>query len=89
MFTALWREQRDVGDIQVLTDCLLRSGGDEALAAQAFATTARAELAERTTRAYARGVFGVPSFVHDGDVFFGADRLDLLAWKLDRLVVGT
>jgi 2-hydroxychromene-2-carboxylate isomerase len=29
-------------------------------------------------------VFGVPSFVSGGELFFGNDRLDVLAWRLKR-----
>jgi 2-hydroxychromene-2-carboxylate isomerase len=35
-------------------------------------------LRTNTERAVARGVFGVPSFVVDGEVFWGADALDFL-----------
>ena len=30
------------------------------------------------------GIFGVPSFVTHGEIFFGADRLDMLAWRLEQ-----
>jgi 2-hydroxychromene-2-carboxylate isomerase len=36
------------------------------------------ELRKNTEEAAARGVFGVPSFVVDGEVFWGADSLDFL-----------
>ena len=86
VFTALWREQMDVADVEVLKVCLNQAGADESLADAAFSAESRDGLAERTVEAYAAGVFGVPTFVHDGEVFFGADRLDLLAWKLERRV---
>jgi 2-hydroxychromene-2-carboxylate isomerase len=35
-------------------------------------------LRQNTEQAAARGVFGVPSFVVDGEVFWGADALDFL-----------
>ena len=35
-------------------------------------------LRKNTEQAAARGVFGVPSFVIDGEVFWGADALDFL-----------
>ena len=34
-------------------------------------------LRRNTEEALARGVFGVPSFVADGEVFWGADSIDL------------
>jgi magnesium chelatase family protein len=45
---------------------------------------AQACLADRTVKAYARGVFGVPTFVCDEELFFGNDRLDLLAWTVAK-----
>jgi len=38
----------------------------------------KASLRKNTEEAAARGVFGVPSFVTDGEVFWGADALDFL-----------
>jgi 2-hydroxychromene-2-carboxylate isomerase len=29
-------------------------------------------------------VFGVPTFVANGEIFFGADRMDMLAWRLGQ-----
>ena len=50
------------------------------------ALTAKAQeaLAYDTKRAYAKGVFGVPTFVCDNEVFFGNDRLDMLGWRLGQ-----
>jgi hypothetical protein len=35
-----------------------------------------------TEEAIAAGVFGVPTFVHEGELFWGHDRLDALARRL-------
>jgi 2-hydroxychromene-2-carboxylate isomerase len=46
------------------------------------------ELRKNTEEAAARGVFGVPSFVVDGEVFWGADAIDFLdAYLLDPAVL--
>jgi 2-hydroxychromene-2-carboxylate isomerase len=39
-------------------------------------------LADDSKRAYANGIFGVPTFVRSNEVFFGNDQLDLLGWRL-------
>jgi 2-hydroxychromene-2-carboxylate isomerase len=39
-------------------------------------------LAEDTKLAYASGIFGVPTFVCNNEIFFGNDRLDMLGWRL-------
>jgi predicted DsbA family dithiol-disulfide isomerase len=46
------------------------------------------QLRENTDEAAQHGVFGVPSFVLDGEVFWGADAIDFLkAFIADRSVV--
>jgi predicted DsbA family dithiol-disulfide isomerase len=45
-------------------------------------------LRKNTEEAAARGVFGVPSFVADGEVFWGADAVDFLkAFLRDNAVL--
>lgn len=84
VFDALWQEQRDVSNPEVLENCLVLAGCGPPPLDPAFGDAARAEIAEQTAEAYARGVFGVPSFVVDNEVFFGCDRLDLLLWSILR-----
>jgi 2-hydroxychromene-2-carboxylate isomerase len=81
VFTALWQEQRDIGNPEILAHYLPRQSAAETLA-YAFSPDARQALAGRTVEAYARGIFGVPTFVWNDEVFFGNDRLDMLAWRL-------
>jgi len=84
MFDALWREQQDIADATVLARCLTQAGGPADTLMRSFEAAARAELADRTEQAYARGVFGVPTFVCGDEIFFGNDRLDLLLWTLEQ-----
>jgi 2-hydroxychromene-2-carboxylate isomerase len=50
--------------------------------------TAKDKLRTATAEAVSRGVFGVPSFVVDGEVFWGADALDFLkAFLADEAVL--
>ena len=80
VFDALWQQQRDIANPDVLAECLARANGDPALATRAVAPEAR----EETVRAFAGGVFGVPTFICNGEIFFGNDRLDMLAWRLSQ-----
>jgi len=41
-------------------------------------------LVTQSMQAYETGIFGVPSFVAHDEIFFGADRLDMLAWRLEQ-----
>jgi 2-hydroxychromene-2-carboxylate isomerase len=51
---------------------------------RALTPEARTALADETMRAYAGGIFGVPTFVCNNGVFFGDDRLDMLGWRLGQ-----
>jgi 2-hydroxychromene-2-carboxylate isomerase len=84
VFEALWQDQRDIGDADVLASCLVRAGRDPGLIDRALAPEARAALVDATTRAFANGIFGVPTFVCNEEVFFGNDRLEMLQWRLGR-----
>jgi 2-hydroxychromene-2-carboxylate isomerase len=81
---AVWAEQRCINDpatlAQLLAECGLPAGAlDEA---QADAVQRRYEAA--TQQAFDAGVFGAPSYVVDGEIFWGQDRLDFLERRLDR-----
>jgi len=80
---ALWEEERDVADAATLAECARSCGLDaDALAAQAPAMASR--YAALTQEAIDRGVFGAPSYVLDGEMYWGQDRLDFLARKLAK-----
>jgi 2-hydroxychromene-2-carboxylate isomerase len=82
--TACWAEGRDLTDWSVLADVTARAGFDAAdLEARASAPEVKRALQERTAAAIAAGVFGVPTFALDGELFWGNDRLDHLAARLD------
>jgi 2-hydroxychromene-2-carboxylate isomerase len=68
----------------VLEECLARAGRSPDLVKPALTSEARAALADETARAYAKGIFGVPTFVCNNEVFFGNDRLDMLGWRLGQ-----
>ena len=89
VFEALWQQQRDIADPNVLAECLARAGQDPGLVERALAARAREAIADETSRAYGNGVFGVPTFVCNNEVFFGNDRLDMLGWRLGQETAGT
>ena len=84
VFDALWQQQRDISDSSVLAECLMSAGARPELVNRTLTSEAREALAEDTKRAYANGIFGVPTFVCDNEIFFGNDRLDMLGWRLGR-----
>ena len=79
----VWEQQRNIGDIETLTTIANEQGLDGAkLIAQAQSSEIQATYASHTQEATDRQVFGAPSFVIDGEIFWGQDRLDFVERKL-------
>lgn len=82
---AVWAEEKNIADPETLKGIVAEAGFD---AESLLAKGAAPELAERRKQeseaAIARGVFGAPSFVYSGDLFWGQDRLEFL----DRALAG-
>ena len=82
-----WSEKRDISDLAVL-----QATADEVeLGPRPVADIVaderyKAAVVANTDDAIARGVFGVPSFVLDGKLFFGSDRMDRLDAALGRRI---
>ena len=88
MMARLWAHDEDIGSADVLKLALTQAGfdGAELVAdAQENAEAYAAEIAADTERAIEANVFGAPTFIVDGEVFWGQDRLDLLDWHLSSL----
>lgn len=85
VFRAAWAERRDISRDDVLCDCVRMVAGSPD-SAEWLARSDEPEIAERlsasTAEADARGVFGVPSVVVRGELFWGVDALPLLDWRL-------
>lgn len=82
LLTALWRDNRDVGDTDVVKAIADETGLDGAAIVEA-APKYTDQLTADTQKAIDAGVFGAPSYVlPDGEIFWGQDRIDLLRWRL-------
>ncbi len=80
---ACWGEGRRLSDPDVLVEIVNDVGLDATRLAQRIADPAvKRGLRELTDEALSRGVFGVPTFVVDGEPFWGHDRLDHVARHL-------
>lgn len=78
-FRAVWVEERNLADPDVLTQALVAAGFDpDKILDAARSADVEAAYAANFDRAKAEGVFGSPSYVLDGEVFWGQDRLDML-----------
>ena len=82
---ALWAEERDIADPTVRIAIADENGYDGAgLQAEERSAPVQALYKSYTDEALALGVFGAPTFVLDGELFWGQDRLDFVDRALDR-----
>jgi len=79
---AVWAEQRDIADPATLAAILAEAGLPAALLTRADSDEIGERYARHTQEALAAGVFGAPTYVVDGELFWGQDRLDFVARKL-------
>src|SRR5262249_47400156 len=76
VFSAEFARDLDVGDGAVLGGLLETLGKDPgAVLARAESDENKARLGAQTERAQQLGIFGAPSFVVDGELYWGNDRL--------------
>lgn len=83
VFERFWKRELDIEDIAVITAALTEAGAD-AGGFPAWADEGRAEVASISRAAEAQGVFGVPTFVLDGELFWGREHLPELREMLAR-----
>jgi 2-hydroxychromene-2-carboxylate isomerase len=82
---ACWEDGADISDADAVRHIADAAGCDGAALLAAAQTPATKEvLARATAQAVEDGVFGVPTWRIDGDaeLFWGADRIDALLWRL-------
>jgi len=83
LMSAAWERGLDLTDMAVLAQLAAECGLDErALLDRASDEDVKRKLVEATDTAIAAGVFGVPTFCVDGELFWGADRIDAVLWRL-------
>lgn len=83
LFDAAWRDQQDVASDDVLARCVPSGAGDPAAwLGEARSAAIGDALARSTREAEEAGVFGVPTMVVDGELFWGIDSIPVLEWRL-------
>lgn len=83
MFRFMWEDPRKLDDLEVLMRTLDDAGlPAEELIALSRAQSVKDELLSNTQAAFEAGAFGSPSFIVDGELFFGKDRLPAVEHSL-------
>jgi 2-hydroxychromene-2-carboxylate isomerase len=80
---AIWAEDQDIADWSTLERLATGCGHDgSALVRAAAQPEVEQQYLDNTRRAVAAQVFGSPTFIVDGERFWGQDRLDFLAERI-------
>jgi 2-hydroxychromene-2-carboxylate isomerase len=83
IFNAVWRMPHDLASASE-RDAVLQDAGlsPEAIWARADSAALHAQLDQCNREAAEKGIFGAPTFVIEGEMFFGNDRLDFVAERI-------
>lgn len=83
VLAAVWRDERNIADFATLAEIADEAGYPGRALAEAAQAGSVVEQYERDTDwAIAAQVFGAPTYVIDGELFWGQDRLDFVEEKL-------
>lgn len=80
--TAVWAQERDIASMDELAALLAECGLNASRLGQSQQADVQARYDEQTQAAIDANVFGAPSYVIDGELFWGQDRLDFVERKL-------
>ena len=79
---AVWAQERNIADTQVLAELLAEQHLDAACLAQATQADVQTRYMQYTQSAIDVGVFGAPTYVIEDQMYWGQDRLDFVARHL-------
>ncbi|SFB87297.1 2-hydroxychromene-2-carboxylate isomerase [Polaromonas sp. OV174] len=82
IFKAVWAQERHIANEKVLAELLAECGLHADRLEQSYSQTVQERYEANTQQAIDAGVFGAPSYVVDGELFWGQDRLDFVERKL-------
>lgn len=78
ILSAVWSQQRNIADEKTLFELLKEQNLPATCLEQAYSQAAQERYETYTQMAIDVGVFGAPSYVVNGEIFWGQDRLDFV-----------
>jgi 2-hydroxychromene-2-carboxylate isomerase len=84
VLAAVWAQERNIADATTLAELLAECGLPASALDASRQAAAQATYERYTQAALAAQVFGAPSYVIDGEIFWGQDRLDFVERRLKR-----
>ena len=84
VLAACWAQERNIADDKVLAELLAEQGLPATLLEQSHSQAVQERYEAYTQAAIDAGVFGAPSYVVGGEIFWGQDRLNFVERALSR-----
>jgi 2-hydroxychromene-2-carboxylate isomerase len=81
-YDRFWKRELDIEDPCVVEGVLVESGADLAGFSEYRSGEGRARHEAQQLQIFDAGIFGVPSFIVDGELFFGREHLPRVRWLL-------
>lgn len=78
VLAAVWSQQRNIADEKTLAELLNENSLPSSFLEQSHSQAVQIKYEKYTQMAIDAGVFGAPSYVLDGEIFWGQDRLDFV-----------
>jgi 2-hydroxychromene-2-carboxylate isomerase len=87
LMVACWEQGQDLSEVSVLAKIADQCGlGQRQLLLASEQPQVKAALQAQTDGAIRDGIFGVPTLVLNGELFWGCDRIDTILWRLQHPV---
>ncbi len=78
VLSAVWSQQRNIADEKTLAELLKEHQLPDSCLEQSHSQAVQIQYEKYTQMAIDAGVFGAPSYVLNGEIFWGQDRLDFV-----------
>jgi 2-hydroxychromene-2-carboxylate isomerase len=78
ILSAVWSQQRNIADEKTLVELIKEQNLPASCLEQAYSQATQERYETYTQMAIDAGVFGAPSYVVNGEIFWGQDRLDFV-----------
>ena len=82
VYERFWRREFDAEDAAVVAGAVAEAGGDPSEFREFLGGPGRDEHNAMQAAIFDAGIFGVPSYVVDGELFFGRENLPMVRWLL-------
>ncbi len=82
VYERFWRRELDIEDPAVIAAVVAEAGGDASGYLDYADGAGRREHDELQSKLHPAGIFGVPTYVIEGEIFFGREHLPVVRWML-------